>query len=102
MEPKIKIARICSYPPCENEIPKNRRKFCSNRCRLRISSSKYYYKHKKKRLKYQKKYYEKNKEKDKERRKAYYKGWYERNREKHNTYMRNYMKENKRIKSKNV
>ena len=95
MEPKIKVARICSNPPCENEIPKSRRIYCSEKCRLIVNCSKYYYRHKEKRLKYQKDYYEKNKERDKEKRKARFKKWRKKNRKKHNLQMRDYMREQK-------
>ena len=81
MEPKIKIARICSNSSCENEIPEGKRIYCSSECRFKVNSLRYYHRHRENRLKYQRSYYEKNKERDREKRKAYFKKWYAKNRE---------------------
>ena len=80
----------CASPKCDNLII-IKRKYCSDKC----NDLAYYYRHKEKRLVYQKNYQKKNYRRFFNKRKEYHKNWVGNNREKVNALVLSYYHENK-------
>lgn len=96
------MTKTCERKNCIEVVPKERRKYCSQRCGMMVNDLKYYYRNKANRTAYQRKYYNKHKDDPeiKAKKSIYYKTWYQKNKEKQKIYMRKYMvKYNKRLKN---